>query len=187
MSAWHNRKVIVAVGGGIACYKTCNVVSQLVQAGAVVRVLMTQSATRFVGPMTFAALAGSQPMTSLWDRVDPHGSSHVELARWCQLMIVAPATADLMARMTTGLCDDVVTLVACALPEKTPVLLAPAMNAQMWANPITQRNVATLQEILGYHCVGPDTGWQACRTVGTGRMSEPQAIVDAAVDLLSSA
>jgi phosphopantothenoylcysteine decarboxylase/phosphopantothenate--cysteine ligase len=98
-------------------------------------------------------------------------------------MIVAPATADISAKLAAGLCDDVVTLTACALPRDTPVLLAPAMNEQMWQNPVTQRNVDTCRQLLGYHTVGPGVGWQACRTKGAGRMSEPDEILDAAAAL----
>ncbi len=179
------RRVAVALAGGIACYKTATLVSRLAQRGADVRVLMTEAATRFVGPLTFQSLSGKPVLTSIWQSDDHPDSQHVGVARWCELLIIAPATADLIAKITHGFTDDVVTLIACALPRTTPVLLAPAMNAEMWQNPITQRNVQTLRDPLGYHLVGPDTGWQACRTTGAGRMSEPQAILDAATELLA--
>jgi phosphopantothenoylcysteine synthetase/decarboxylase len=185
-SPWTGRRVLVAVTGGIACYKSAALVSQLVQAGADVRVLMTEAAQRFVAPLTFAALSGKPVITSVWQADDRPDSQHVASARNCDLFIIAPATADALARLAAGLCDDVVTLTACALPRDTPVLLAPAMNAQMWQNPITQRNLATLQQMLGYHTVGPETGWQACRTEGAGRMSEPAAIIAAGAELLAA-
>lgn len=178
---WAGRKVLVGLGGGIACYKVCHVVSRLVQGGAAVRVLMTEAATRFVTPLTFQSLSGQPVVTSMWESADHHDSQHIGLARWCDLMIIAPATADLMARLATGLCDNVVTLCGTALPRATPLLLAPAMNEQMWENPITQRNLATLTEVLGCRTVGPESGWQACRTQGAGRMSEPEAILQAAL------
>ncbi len=184
LASFRNRRIVIGVSGGIACYKIATVVSQLVQAGASVRVAMTESATRFVGPLTFQSLSGHAVLTSLWQSDDRPDSQHVGLARWCEMMIIAPATADVMARLAAGLTDDVVTLTACALPAGVPVLLAPAMNADMWANPIVQRNVTTLQQIAGYRTVGPDEGWQACRTLGSGRMSEPAAIVRAAAALL---
>ena len=184
LASFRNRRIVVGVSGGIACYKIATVVSQLVQAGASVRVAMTESATRFVGPLTFQSLSGHTVLTSLWQSDDRPDSQHVGLARWCEMMIIAPATADVMARLAAGLTDDVVTLTACALPKGVPVLLAPAMNADMWANPIVQRNVATLKQIASYQTVGPDEGWQACRTLGSGRMSEPSAIVQAAAALL---
>ncbi len=180
---WDGRCVLVGITGGIACYKTATVVSGLVQAGAIVRVVMTEAATRFVAPLTFASLSGSPVVTSVWDAPDHHDSPHVELARWADLMIVAPATANSIAKLAHGLCDDVVCLCACALRTDTPVLLAPAMNEQMWRNPITQRNLRTVEDVLGYHTVGPDDGWQACRTRGAGRMSEPAAILKVAVGL----
>ena len=180
---WAARRVLVALTGGIACYKTATLVSALVQAGAEVRVLMTDAATKFVAPLTFQALSGHQVLTSIWQTDDRPDAQHVGLARWAELLIIAPATADIIAKLAAGICDDVVSLTACALPRQTPVLLAPAMNAQMWENPVTQRNLATLTDVLGYHTVGPDTGWQACRTTGPGRMSAPEAIRAAAAEL----
>jgi phosphopantothenoylcysteine decarboxylase/phosphopantothenate--cysteine ligase len=176
--------VIVAVTGGIAAYKTATVVSRLAQHGAAVQVLMTDAAQRFVAPLTFEALSGRPVVTSIWQQRQHHDSQHVSLARWCEILIVAPASADIIAKIAAGICDDIVSLTASALPSETPVLLAPAMNEQMWANPITQRNLATVRELLGYHTIGPETGWQACRTAGAGRMSEPDAVVAAAGQML---
>ncbi|MEX2215592.1 MAG: flavoprotein [Phycisphaeraceae bacterium] len=178
------RKVIVAVTGGIAVYKVATVVSRLVQGGATVRVIMTQAATRFVAPLTFQSLSGQTVLTSIWQSDDRPDSQHIGLARWCDLFIIAPASANTLAKLAAGLCDDIVTLAACAIPRDTPVLLAPAMNADMWANPIVQRNLATVKESLGYKTVGPDEGWQACRTNGAGRMSEPEKILEAAMAML---
>ena len=183
------RKILVGVTGGIAAYKTATLVSRLVQAGALVRVLMTEAATHFVGPLTFQALSGRTVLTSVWQADDNPESQHVGVARWCDLMIIAPASADFLAKLAAGLTDDVVCLSASALPRSpkmTPVLLAPAMNAQMWENPITQRNLETVKQVLRYQTVGPDEGWQACRTRGAGRMSEPEAIFAAAKQLLSA-
>lgn len=181
---WARRKVVVAVTGGIACYKTAALVSRLVQAGADVRVIMSEAATRFVAPLTFQSLSGKTVLMSIWQSDDHPDSQHVGLARWCDLMIIAPATANILGKLAAGLTDDVVSLVASALPRATPLLVAPAMNADMWANPIVQRNLATVKQVLGYHTVGPDEGWQACRTTGPGRMSEPQAIMAAAAAVL---
>lgn len=182
---WTGRRVLVAVTGGIACYKTATLVSRLAQGGADVRVLMTAAATKFVAPLTFQSLSGQSVISSIWQADDRPDAQHVGLAQWAQLLIVAPATADIIAKLAAGVCDDVVSLAACALPRQTPVLIAPAMNARMWANPVTQRNISTVKELLGYHTVGPDTGWQACRTEGVGRMSEPPAILEAAAVLLA--
>ena len=180
-----DRRIAVALTGGIACYKTATLVSRLAQAGADVRVLMTEPATRFITPLTLQSLSGKAVLTSIWQVDDQPDSQHVGVARWCDLMIIAPATASTLARLAAGLAEDVVSLVACALPRATPVILAPAMNEQMWQNPVTQRNVATVRDTLGYHLVGPDEGWQACRTAGPGRMAEPEAIFDAVVQTLA--
>ncbi len=174
------RRVLVGLSGGIAAYKVATLVSRLVQAGAEVRVVMTEAATRFVGPLTFQSLSGHPVLVSVWEHDDRPDSQHVGLARWCELMVVAPASADVMAKLAAGLTPDALTLTACALPAATPLLLAPAMNADMWANPIVQRNLATLRELLpSLREVGPAEGWQACRTSGKGRMAEAQEIFDA--------
>lgn len=183
--AWDDRKLMVAVTGGIACYKVCTLVSRLVQRGAAVQVLMTDAATRFVAPLTFQTLSGRPVITSVWQPQEHHSAEHVGIARWADLAIVAPCTANMMAKVAAGLCDDVVSLTLAALPSPTPVLLAPAMNADMWANPITQRNLRTIVDTLGHQTVGPDEGWQACRTSGSGRMSEPDVILEAAARLLA--
>ncbi len=180
----HDRKILVGITGGIACYKVATLVSRLVQRGAMVRVIMTEAATHFVAPLTFQSLSGHTVLTGIWQSDDHPDSQHIGLARWADLYIIAPCTANTLAKLAHGLCDDLVSLTACALPREpkaTPVLLAPAMNSEMWANPITQRNLTIVREVLQYQTVGPETGWQACRTSGAGRMSEPEAIL-AAVD-----
>jgi len=182
---WRDRRVLLAVTGGIAGYKAASLTSMLVQQGAQVRVAMTEAATHFMGPLTFQSLSGQPVVTSVFHSDDHHESQHVGIARWCHLMIIAPASADIIAKLAAGICDDVVSLSACALPRSTAVLLAPSMNADMWANPIVGRNLSTIQETLGYHTVGPEKGWQACRTEGAGRMSEPASILAAAQNLLS--
>ena len=187
--ALSGRKILVGVTGGIACYKTAALVSKLTQAGASVRVVMTEAATRFVTPLTFQSLSGQTVLTSIWQADDRPDAQHVGLARWCDLYIIAPATADHLAKLAAGVCDDPVSLAACAIPRlarkpATPVLLAPAMNADMWQSPVTQRNLAVGVDVLGFRTVGPETGWQACRTSGPGRMSEPEAIFAAAAQLL---
>lgn len=180
----NGKRIIVAVTGGIACYKVCTVVSRLAQAGAEVTVLMTESATRFVGSLTFQSLSGRPVHTSQWDSVDAHDSQHIALARGAHLMLIAPASTNTIAKLAAGIADNVVTIVASALPRSTPVVLAPAMNAEMWENPLTQRNLATLKDVLGWKTVGPNEGWQACRTKGFGRMSEPEEILEAVNKIL---
>jgi len=181
------KRVLVAVTAGIAAYKTCHVVSRLAQQGHDVRVIMTPDATRFVGTVTFQALSGHPVLTTPWDHDTDPASQHVGLARWCDLMLIAPATANTLAKLAHGLTDDIVSLTCSALPSSTPLLIAPAMNADMWQNPVTQRNLATLKDLLpNLTQLGPDEGWQACRTSGQGRMIDPDAIVSAVVDRLAT-
>jgi phosphopantothenoylcysteine decarboxylase/phosphopantothenate--cysteine ligase len=181
------RRVIVGVTGGIAAYKTAYLVSLLTQGGDEVTVMMTDAAARFVGPLTFQSLSGRRVFTSLWEADDRPDAQHIALARSAALMIIAPCSANTLGKLAAGVCDNLVTTVAMALPrdpQPTPLLLAPAMNADMWAHPIVQRNARTLGELDGVHLVGPETGWQACRTAGPGRMAEPRTIHDRARDLL---
>ena len=172
-------RVLVGITGGIAAYKTASVVSALAQRGAEVTVAMTEGATRFVGALTFQALSGRPVYTSPWTHIESHDPQHISLASDLDAAVVAPCTMDCLARLATGRTDDVVTLILSAVDRtRTPVLLAPSMNRVMWAQPSTRRNVRTLVED-GFGMVGPGSGWQACREVGAGRMSEPEEILAA--------
>lgn len=176
--ALRGARIIVGVAGGIAAYKTCTLVSRLAQAGAEVTVAMTDAATRFVAPLTFQSLAGRPVYTSAWDHLESHDPQHVSLAREARLAIVAPCTMDCMAKLAGGHTDDVVALILSAIDRaKTPVLLAPSMNDSMWRQASTQRNAKQLAAD-GFTLIGPGEGWQACRTVGTGRMVEPEALLE---------
>jgi len=184
-----NRRILVALTGGIAAYKTATLVSRLAQAGADVRVIMTEAATKFITPLTLQSLSGHPVLTNMWDYGAPGNdhpeSQHIGLARWCDAMTIAPCSADTLAKLAVGLTPDLVSLTACALPADIPLLIAPAMNADMWANPIVQRNLQILRDLLpNFHEVGPDDGWQACRTSGSGRMSDPDAILESLTGLL---
>ena len=169
------REIVVAVCGGIACYKVADVVSKLVQAGAGVTVCMSDSATRFVAPLTFAALCGRPVRTGAWDMTDSADPQHIALTERADLMLVAPATADVMAKTVTGVCDGLIPLMISA--AACPVVFAPSMNNRMWEHPATRRNVQQLRD-WGYAFIGPETGWLACRNVGAGRLSEPAKIVE---------
>jgi phosphopantothenoylcysteine decarboxylase/phosphopantothenate--cysteine ligase len=172
------RRVIVGVTGGIACYKVAHVVSRLVQAGVEVSVVMTEAASKFVGPLTFQALSGRPVYTSIWTHVESQDPQHISLARAAHAMVIAPCTMDMLARLAHGRADDVVSLIAAALDRtRQPLLLAPAMNEVMWNQPATQRNLAQVQAD-GCRIIDPTAGWQACRTVGMGRMAEPETILD---------
>lgn len=179
-----SRRIIVGLSGGIACYKVANVVSALAQAGAEVTVAMTRSATRFVTPLTFQALSGRPVYTDQWQHIESSDPQHISLARAADLMLIAPCSMNMLAKLATGRCDDVVSLIAAAIDlKRQPVLLAPSMNAVMWGQPSTQRNLQQL-EADGFHIIAPAEGWQACRTEGIGRLPEPEALVAAVVDRL---
>ena len=169
------REVIVAVCGGIACYKVADVVSKLVQLGAGVSVVMTREAQKFVTPLTFQALSGRAVRTDTFDLVESSDPQHIKLTEHADLMLVAPATTNMIAKVAHGICDDLVSLMICA--SACPVVFAPAMNTRMWENPIAQDNYAKLAN-LGYRFIGPEAGWLACRNTGYGRLSEPTRIVD---------
>ncbi|MCC6678873.1 MAG: hypothetical protein IT436_17230 [Phycisphaerales bacterium] len=180
------KTIVVGVTGGIAAYKTATVVSRLAQAGAKVTVAMTDAAVKFITPLTFQALSARPVYTSQWEHIESQDPQHISLASAADLAVVAPCTMDCLAKLATGRTDDVVSLILSAIDrEKTPVLLAPSMNTVMWAQPSTQRNLATLRAD-GFGFIGPDEGWQACRAVGAGRMSEPEAIVAEIARVLSA-
>lgn len=173
------RNIIVGLTGGIACYKVANVVSALAQSGATVTVLMTDAATRFVAPLTFQALSGRPVHTNQWEHVESHDPQHISLARAADLALIAPCTMDMLAKLATGRADDVVSLVVSAIDlKRQPVLLAPSMNEVMWNQPSTKRNLAQLEQD-GFRVLQPDSGWQACRTDGAGRLPEPPALLEA--------
>lgn len=184
LSAFGGRRVIIGVTGGIAAYKTAMLVSRLAQAGADVTVCMTEAATRFVTPLTFQALSARPVYTSAWEHIEAKDPQHIALARTADIAVVAPCTMDCMAKLAHGIVEDMVGTVLSAVDRAvTPVLLAPSMNEVMWSQPATQRNVATLRAD-GFVLIGPDEGWQACRAVGPGRMSEPEAILGAMAQAL---
>jgi phosphopantothenoylcysteine decarboxylase/phosphopantothenate--cysteine ligase len=167
------------VCGGIAAYKVCHVVSALAQAGVDVTVAMTDAATRFVTPLTFQALSGRPVFTSQWDQFDQADPQHVRLAHDLDVALVAPCTMNTAARLANGFADDAVTAIVAAIDRaRTPVLVAPSMNAEMWGQPATARNLATLEQD-GFSVIAPGTGWQACRRTGPGRLPEPTSLIEA--------
>lgn len=183
MGHLNNRRVLLAVCGGIAAYKSAELVRKLQDAGAEVRVIMTRGAQEFITPLTLQALSGHSVHHSLLDEEAERGMGHIELARWADLMLIAPATADCMARLAAGRGDDL--LATVALATAAPMLLAPAMNQQMWKDPATQNNLATLTQ-RGMHFAGPDSGEQACGDIGPGRMLDPAIIAEHAQGLFES-
>ena len=174
------KHILLGVTGGIAAYKSAELVRRLVERGAEVQVVMTAAAREFIGATTFQALSGRPVRDSLWDAAAEAAMGHIELARWADLVLIAPATADTLARLSAGRGDDLLTTLCLA--TTAPVVVAPAMNPQMWAHAATQANLAVLQT-RGVRVLGPAVGEQACGEYGPGRMLEPMDLADQ-VDLL---
>jgi phosphopantothenoylcysteine decarboxylase / phosphopantothenate---cysteine ligase len=182
VSSLAGKSVILGVSGGIAAYKAAEVVRLLRRAGARVQVVMTEAARRFIGELTMQALSEQPVLTDIFDLGAESRMSHIQVAERADLLLVAPATADLIARLAAGMADDLLTTLA--LVTRAPLLLAPAMNVHMWQHPLTQANLERLGLIGRLHLVGPGDGSLACGDVGPGRLADPAAIVAAAEALL---
>jgi phosphopantothenoylcysteine decarboxylase/phosphopantothenate--cysteine ligase len=170
------KKVTVGLTGGIACYKVPYLIRALTKANAEVQVVMTDAACEFITPLTMETVSQRPVARHMFPPERYVGTRHIDLAQWADLLIIAPATANFIGKVSSGICDDLLTTVVCA--ATSPVMIAPAMNPQMWSNPITQRNVAMLKE-LGYLFIGPGEGRMACEESGVGRMSEPEQLFTA--------
>ncbi len=171
----NDLNILLGVSGGIAAYKAVDLASRLTAAGAKLNTVMTENACRLVAPKSFEAVTNSAVFTSLWNGPEQHRISHINLADWADIVVLAPATADIIAKIANGICDDLLSTIFCVCWQK-PILLAPAMNANMWTNPIVQRNVKTLTQ-HGFELIGPETGRLACGAEDIGRMSQPQDIL----------
>ncbi|MDO4251179.1 MAG: bifunctional phosphopantothenoylcysteine decarboxylase/phosphopantothenate--cysteine ligase CoaBC [Moraxella sp.] len=167
--------ILLGITGGIAAYKSAVLARLLIKSGFNVRVMMTQGACEFVTPLTFQALTGHAVHTTLLDETAELGMGHIELAKWADVVVIAPASANTIAKLAGGFADNLLTTVCLA--TNTPILIAPAMNQQMWAQPIVQDNLKKLQA-FGYHLIAPDSGEQACGDVGMGRLPEPEALCE---------
>lgn len=178
-----NKKILLGVSAGIAAYKACELASLLTKEKAQVHTILTQSACEFVSPLTFKTITYNQAYSEQfhYDIVEP---LHIELCRSADLLILAPTTANLIAKLANGICDDLLSTIACAY--KGPVILAPAMNTQMWENPILQENLQKLKNVLGYKIVDPVSGELACRTVGMGKLAPVEDIFAQAKNLLNN-
>lgn len=176
MQDFHNKNILLGICGGIAAYKSALLVREFRRLGAEVRVVMTQSAEAFVSPMTFQALSANSVRNKLFDEDAEAAMGHIELARWADYLLIAPASANMLAKMAQGIADDL--LSTLYLVAEIPLLIAPAMNRSMWAHPATQANIALLQS-RGAIMVGPEEGSQACGEYGLGRMAEADAIINA--------
>jgi phosphopantothenoylcysteine synthetase/decarboxylase len=176
--------ILLGVTGGIAAYKAVDLASKLTAAGARVRTVMTESACRLVTPKSFEAVTAAPVYTSLWSDPVGHSSSHISLADWAKIVVVAPATANILGKAANGICDDLLSTTLCVC-WATPTVLAPTMNTRMWENPAVRRNVETLRS-RGARIVGPASGRLACGTEGVGRMAEPQEILAAIEELAAT-
>ena len=176
-------EVLLCVTGGIACYKSADLASKLVQAGAGVTVAMTEGATKFITPLTFQSLTHRLTYTSLWQSSEDFYAQHIALTELADLMIIAPATANILAKMGNGLSDDLVSCLALSASGECPILAAPAMNNRMWNAPPTVANIKMLEN-WGVHFCQPGEGYLACGTIAAGRMAEPADILATAKMLL---
>jgi phosphopantothenoylcysteine decarboxylase / phosphopantothenate---cysteine ligase len=171
------KRIVLGLSGGIACYKAADFTRELVKAGATVQVVMTEAAEQFVTPVTLQALSNRSVYTSQWDAREPNAMAHINLTREADAVLIAPASADLIAKLAQGRADDLLSLMCLARPiDRCPLLVAPAMNREMWAHPATQRNVAQLRAD-GTAILGPGNGDQACGETGDGRMLEPAELL----------
>src|ERR1700722_11707060 len=180
----NGNRILLGVTGGIAAYKSPDLVRRLRERGAEVQVVMTAGAREFITPLSLQAVSGRPVRTDLWDSNAEAAMGHIELARWAQLVLIAPASADFLARLAIGQADDL--LSTLCLATEAPIAVAPAMNRVMWAHPATRANVATLQN-RGVAIIGPAEGKQACGEVGNGRMEAPLEILNRAMMLIEPA
>lgn len=180
-----NLDVLLGVSGGVAAYKAVDLASKLTAIGARVKTVMTENACRLVGPKSFEAVTSSAVFTSLWETPGGHEISHTALLDWADIVVVAPATANIIGKIANGICDDLLSTVLCACWAK-PALLAAAMNSNMWNNPAVQRNVTVVKE-MGFELIGPEEGRLACGAEGIGRMSEPEDILEVIGKIASKA
>lgn len=178
MNDLHGKRIVLGLTGGIACFKAAELCRSLVKAGAQVQVVMTEAAAQFITPVTMQALSGQAVYTSQWDAREGNNMAHINLSREADLILIAPASADFMAKLIHGKADELLSLMCLARPlQKVPLMLAPAMNREMWAHPATQRNVAQLKAD-GAHVLDVGQGDQACGETGDGRMLEAEEIVE---------
>lgn len=176
-----DKRILLIIGGGIAAYKSLLLIRELQHRGIGTRCILTRAGAEFVTPLSVSALSGERVFSELFNLTDEAEMGHIELSRSAELVVVAPATADLMAKAAQGLANDLASTTLLATDK--PVLMAPAMNVRMWQHKATQRNLATLRDD-GVHFVGPDEGEMACGEFGPGRMAEPVVIADAIEGLL---
>ena len=180
-----NKKILIGITGGIAIYKICGLARLFVKNGADVRVVMTKSATKLISPITFQALTGFPVCVSMFEPSDEGKVKHISLVDWCDIFILAPATANTIGKIANGIADNLLTTTIMALPKNKPMVIAPSMNDNMWTNSFVQRNIKALGEIENYHIVEPDTGQLCVINEGKGRLAKIQKIFDVSEKLLT--
>jgi phosphopantothenoylcysteine decarboxylase/phosphopantothenate--cysteine ligase len=173
--------ILIGLTGSIACYKTCELISMLKKRGHCVKCMMTEAAARFVTPLTLETLTGEKAVTGMFDLPNKRSPEHIALAEWADIVLIAPASADIIARISCGLCDDIVSCTVCSTPK--PVLFAPAMNDRMFNNPMVRQNVKKLKN-AGYHFTGPVRGMLACGREGIGHIAPVEEIASEAEEIL---
>ena len=179
----HDLNILLGVTGGIAAYKAVDLAARLTAQAANVKTVMTKNACQFVGQKSFEAITCSQVFTSLWNSPEEYKISHINLVEWADIIVVVPATANIIGKVANGICDDLLSTLLCVCWQK-PALFAPAMNDNMWKNPAVQRNIETLKE-TGFKLIGPETGRLACGSIAIGRMAEPSDIIEAVKKIAS--
>ncbi len=179
------RHVLLGITGGIAAYRACDLSRDFIKRGATVRAVMTKNATRFITPLTLEVLTGHAVHCDVFDSETAREVLHIELAKWADIVLIAPATANIIGKIACGIADDLLSTIVMAVPQKTPVAIAPAMNVEMWNNPIVQKNVAFLESLGTYHIIQPIEGLLACGDVGKGKIADNELIVQNVAQLLS--
>lgn len=182
-----NKRILIGITGGIAVYKTCSLVNMFLKEGADVKVVMTEAATKFVAPLTFQALTNHPVYTDMWQTYNKEEVEHISLSKWADIVVISPASANTIGKIALGLADNLLTTVIMATPKETPVLIVPAMNVNMWNNPIVQENVAKLAKDKKYAFIEPREGILVCRDEGRGKIADNKDILERARTILLKA
>ncbi len=179
-----DKKIIIGISGGIAIYKVCSLVRLFIRNDIHVKIIMTKAATKLISPLTFQALTGSVVYTNMFKSITDESLKHISLADWCDIFILAPATANTIGKIANGIADNLLTTTVMALPKIKPVVFAPAMNKNMWEHSILQRNIKILNEIHNYHIIEPEIGLLAIGYEGKGKLANVSKIFDLSKELL---
>lgn len=174
-----NKKVLIGISGGIAAYKIASLVNHLIKYGAEVKVIMTKASMQFITPLTFQSLTNNSVYTDMFDMIKNMEIEHISLAKWADIFLIAPATGNTIGKIACGIADNLLTTVAMAVPKNKKIIVAPAMNTEMWNNPIVQKNVKTLTETMNnYVFIEPEKGMLACRDEGVGKIADNEKILE---------